>query len=268
MEVLLLGTGAAEGIPAFYSGSRVSDYARKHGGRDVRTRSGALIDGGLKIDLPPDTLMQMHREGLDARDWSALLFTHADEDHFAVNEMQYAMHPFSDMDYVGFTIYGNDRICEALNQQYPGWPMELVQTKSFEPFNHAEYTITPISARHNDVEDCQNHVVERNGKALLYATDTGIWHDETWEFLTRFKLDGLVIECTLGFSDDGYAGHLSLSECLFVVDRLRMDGILRPDAKVVSTHHSHNGDATYGELVDALAPHGVEAGFDGMRFEV
>ena len=268
MEILLLGTAAAEGIPALYSNSRVSQHARKHGGREIRTRSGALIDGELKIDLPPDTLMQLQRESLDAQDWTALLFTHGDDDHFAANELQYCLHPFSQMEYLGFTIYGNDRICAKINKLYPGWPIDLVQINAFETFRHGAYTITPIEARHNMKEQCQNHIVEHGGKRLLYATDTGIWRDSTWEFLADFKLDLLVIECTEGLLPDEYEGHLSADEVLYVVDRLRNARILKPCARVVTTHHSHNGNATYEELKTFLEPHGIEAGFDGMRIEI
>lgn len=268
MELLLLGTGAAEGIPAFYSNSRVSQYARKHGGKEIRTRSGAIVDGSLKIDLPPDTLMQMQREGLDAQDWSALLFTHGDDDHFAVRELQYAVHPFSQMDHIAFTIYGNDKICSEIRANYPKWPIELHETKSFESFSHADFKITPIEARHNHIEDCQNHIIERGGKTMLYATDTGVWHDKTWDFLSSYSLDLLAIECTEGFADEGYDGHLTLRECLFVVDRLRLNKILKPGARVVTTHHSHNGDGTFEELRNALEPHGIEAGYDGYRIEI
>ena len=268
MEVLLLGTAAAEGIPAFYSDSRVSLYAREHGGRDVRTRSGALVDGALKIDLPPDTLMQMHREKLDARDWSALLFTHGDDDHFAPRELQYCLFPFCEMEYVGFQIYGNDKVTDRIAFLYPDWPIEVIQTKSFESFRHADFTITPIAANHNAKEDSQNHLIQRAGQTLLYATDTGIWRDSTWEFLADFKLDLLVIECTEGLLPDEYEGHLSADEVLYVVDRLRNARILKPCARVVTTHHSHNGNATYEELKTFLEPHGIEAGFDGMRIEI
>lgn len=268
MEILLLGTAAAEGIPALYSDTRVSDYARKHGGRDVRTRSGALIDGELKIDLPPDTLVHLQRERLDARDWTALLFTHGDDDHFAVCELQYFFYPFSQMEYLGFTIFGNDRVCAKIQSEYTGWPIEMVETRAFEPFNHGEYTITPIEARHNKKEQCLNHMVERGGKRLLYATDTGIWKDDTWEFLADYKLDLLVIECTEGLLPDEYEGHLSCDEVMYVVDRLRQARILRSDGRIVTTHHSHNGEATYDELRAYLEPHGIEAGYDGMRVEV
>src|SRR5688572_27504452 len=111
MKVRLLGTGAAEGVPAFYSNTRVSDFARKHGGREIRSRAGALLDNHIKIDLGPDTLFQINRDRLDARAWSALFFTHSHEDHFAIEELQYGLYPFSEESALTFTVFGNATVC-------------------------------------------------------------------------------------------------------------------------------------------------------------
>lgn len=265
MKIRLLGTAAAEGVPAFYSGSRVSEYARLHGGREVRTRCAALIDGHIKIDLPPDTLMQLHRDALDARSWSLLLFTHSHDDHFAISELQYGLFPFNEMERMDFPIYGNAEICRRIAERYPEWPMEVVRTHSFEPFHHLEYTITPIAANHKDDEDAQNHLIELGGQCLLYATDTGVWHEPTFDFLAGKRIDMLAIECTEGFRGTAYSGHLDVIECLHVVDRLRKQGTLHDASQVVTTHHSHNGDATYSELVDALKEQGIIAGYDGLE---
>ncbi|MBI3721148.1 MAG: hypothetical protein HY248_01220, partial [Fimbriimonas ginsengisoli] len=171
-------------------------------------------------------------------------------------------------EYLCFTLYGNDRVCDRIRSTYPDWPIECVQTRSFEAFQHAEFVVTPIEANHNRKEDCQNHIIQRAGKALLYATDTGVWRAPTWNFLKDFRLDALVIECTEGLCATGFDGHLDLFECAEVVARLRAQGSLNPKARVVTTHHSHLGNATHGELTKALAPHGIEPGFDGMVFEL
>lgn len=268
MTIRLLGTGAAEGIPAFYSNSRVSCYARKHGGKDVRTRCGALIDGTIKIDLPPDTLLHLHRDHLDATDWTALIFTHSDDDHFCPTELQYCLYPFNEMDFLGFTIYGNDCICPRLHEMYPSWPMDIVQTRSFHPVKHQEYTITPVHANHKLDEDAHNLIIERNGKRLLYATDTGVWFDDTWNFLKGLRLDLLVIECTEGLRCTDYEGHLDIEALLDVLGRLHKQGTLDSQSKVYTTHHSHNGDATHEELEQALNPHGVLVGYDGLDIRV
>lgn len=268
MIIKLLGTGAADGIPALFSETEVSKHARAHGGKDVRSRSAAIIDGHLKIDLPPDTLLQLSREKLDARDWSAILFTHSHEDHLAVAELQYALYPFNDYDYPGFTVYGNATVAEIINNRYPDWPMDIVTIKSFECFRHGEYSITPIRANHKQDEDCHNFIIDDGKSSMLYATDTGVWHEPTWEFLSDFRFDGLVIECTEGIHRTTYYGHLDVAECINVIERLRRIGALKENSKAVTTHHSHLGGVTHAQLEATLNPHNIIVGYDGLEFEI
>jgi phosphoribosyl 1,2-cyclic phosphate phosphodiesterase len=269
MEIQLLGTGASDGIPAFFAESRVTDYARLHRGKDVRMRSAALIDGHLKIDFGPDTYNQIEAFDLHANEWSAILFTHADADHFSVKELQYSMFPFSDAMHSTFAIYANETICERLRYHYPEWPIEFHETVSFQPFEHAGYQITPIKANHSSGEDCHNLIIDDGHSKFLYATDTGIWPEKTWEFLSGIiGIQCLVIECTNGKNHSNYHGHLNLEECLFVVERLRTMGTLSHDCRIVTTHHSHEGDMTHAELEVALALHRIEPGFDGITLQI
>ena len=268
MKVRLLGTGAAEGVPAFYSNTRVSNYARQHGGREIRSRAGALLDNHIKIDLGPDTLFQLNRDRLDARNWSALFFTHSHDDHFAIEELQYGLYPFSEEGAMPFTIFGNASVTAKLNEKYPDWPIDIQTTKSFEPNQWGEYTVTPIAARHIEDEDAHNLIFQEGGKSFLYATDTGYWLEPTWEFLKNVQLDCLVMECNSGRVDSEYTGHHTLKTFLAAIERLRKENILKKDSQVVSTHHSHNGDMTYAEIVEALAPHQIVAGYDGLEIEI
>jgi phosphoribosyl 1,2-cyclic phosphate phosphodiesterase len=268
MKIRLLGTGGADGIPGLFSNDEVSRYARDNGGKDVRSRAAAVIDGVLKIDLPPETAMQVVRDGVDPRDWTALVFTHSHEDHCAVSEIQYALYPFVSADNLPFSIFANSAVIAMIRERYPEWPMELIETRSFETFRHGPFTITPVKANHIEDEDCHNLIVERDGKRLLYATDTGIWTEKTFEYLNSVKLDALIIECTDGFCPSGYHGHLDVKACLKVVGMLRDSGTLGPHSRIVTTHHSHSGGARHCDLERALAPFDVVPGFDGMVLEI
>ncbi len=263
MTIRLLGTGAADGIPGFYGSDRVSQYARAHGGKNMRTRSAALVDGILKIDLPPDTLVQLHRNGLDARDWTALLFTHSHEDHFTVSEIQYALYPFTELEQLPFQIFGNATVAAIIADRYPDWPIDFQEFKAFRTRKHAGYLITPVPAHHQPNEACFNLLIEQD-RTLLYATDTGIWDEPTFEFLSEKRLDCLVIECTEGFRDSDYDGHLNLASLTQVLERLRTLGTVHQGTIVVTTHHAHTGKATHEELELALTPLGAQPGFDGM----
>lgn len=265
MTIRLLGTGAADGVPALFGDDPVSRYARVARGRELRTRASALVDGHLKIDLPPETTSQVVRHGLDAREWSAILFTHSHEDHLAVSELQYALHPFTEMEILLATVYGNRTVLAKIRARYPAWPMELCETRAFEPRDLGEYLVTPLPANHSENEECHTLLIERGGVRLLYATDTGVPPEAWFAFLAERRLDGLVLECTDGFLNTPYTGHLDVDDMLRVVERLRAQGTLDDRSQVATTHHAAAGGATYAALHERLAPHGVTAGYDGLE---
>ena len=268
MKVLLMGTGGADGIPALYGHDRVSKYARAKGGRDLRTRSAALVDSALKLDLGPDTLSQVHRFGIDPTEWSAVFFTHSDEDHLCLSEIQYGMFPFVESEKLEYTIYGNDIVCQLIRYRYPEWPIDLIELKKNEPVVHEAYHVTPIQATHKGDEECHNFIIERDGRRFLYATDTGFYKEEVFGILAGREIHALVIECSDGFLKTPYIGHMDIEQCISVVGRLRDSNAISHDAQVFTTHHAAGGNATHDELTEAFAPYDIVPGFDGLSFEV
>lgn len=268
MVFQMLGSGAADGIPGYWSDDPVCRHARQHGGKNVRTRSSGLLDGVLKIDLPPDTLAQVHRERIDPRSWQAIFFTHSHDDHFAPHELQYFVRPFNEGERFPIAVFGNAAICAKIAAVFTEAPIELVKTCSFKQFRFSAYEVTPIKAYHKLDEDSHNLIFAKDGRRFLYATDTGYWQEETWEFLSGMLLDAVVIECTEGYKRTEYYGHMDINDCLRAVERMRSIDAVREGARIVTTHHSHMGGATHEDLERELLPHGIEPGFDGMQFEV
>jgi len=268
MQVRLLGTGGSDGIPAFYGNDRVSAHARKVRGKEMRTRSAALVDGTLKIDLGPDTLCQLNAYGLEARDWTAAFFTHSDGDHLCLSELQYGLFPFVECEDLEFTIYANETVCGLINERYPKWPIDLVRTYKNQTYLHEGYEITPVEATHTVGEECHNLIFAKDGVSFLYGTDTGVYSEATFEVLAGRQLDALVIECSDGKYKTPYVGHMDLAQCVEVVGRLRSSGALRPGAQVVTTHHTAGGDLTHAELEEILRPYDIVPGFDGMVIEI
>ena len=54
MKIKFLGTAAAEGIPALFCDCAVCQNARKVGGKEIKTRSQAIVDDKILIDFPAD----------------------------------------------------------------------------------------------------------------------------------------------------------------------------------------------------------------------
>lgn len=57
MKLQYLGTAAAEGIPAIFCECENCKRSRVLGGKNIRTRSQALVDDTLLIDFNADTYM-------------------------------------------------------------------------------------------------------------------------------------------------------------------------------------------------------------------
>lgn len=269
MRILITGSGAADGVPGFFADSNVSRYARKNGGKDVRTRSGALIDGVLKIDFGPDTFAQCQALGLDPCEWKYIVYTHSHDDHYSPKELQYAFPPFVGEHYVTPRVYGNQVILSGIESAFAeGVKLDRILIQSFCSVEIGEYKVTPIRAYHKLDEDSLNLIIQRNGKSFLYAADTGVYQEQTWKFLEGWKFDGAVIECTDGFNPRDYWGHLSCAELIDLVGRLRGMGCFGDKTVICTTHHSHTGLATHAELEACLNPHGIHIGFDGKLFEI
>ncbi len=271
MTIQILGTAAAEGIPALGCNCEVCRTARERGGKNIRSRSGALIDNLFKIDFGPDTLYHIHRERLNPTDWRFLVFTHSHHDHCASEEMQYLLPGFAPPETArNLRIFGNAAVKAKVESvvAYTGWRLECMLIRPFERYRLGEYTLIPIRATHmTEVpdEEALNLIIERDGQRLLYACDTGWYPDPTWEFLLGVELDLLILECSSGFLRSDYSGHLDFDGCIEVVNTLRKMGTLRPDSQVVLTHFSHNGGALHEELEARADPHGMLIGWDGMR---
>lgn len=269
MRITFTGTGAANGIPGYFQSDRVSEHARRHKGKDVRYRAGAAIDGVLKIDWGPDTFACCDRLGLRASEWTHVFFTHSHDDHYAPREFQYLFPPFLPLEHTKPLIYGNAAIVDGFIGQFDhSKELERFLMRSFVSIDVEDYRVTPLRAYHKLDEDSLNLIFECDGRSILYGTDTGIYQEETWEFLTGRKLDCVILDCTDGMVPSEYWGHLSCEQVLIVADRMRAIGAVHERTIFCSTHHGSGGDATHEELERFFAPHGVVVGYDGLTLEV
>lgn len=268
MKVLILGTGGADGIPALYGSTRVDQIARSQKGKEVRSRSAAIVDDHLKIDLGPDTWNQCVQNSINPNDWSSLFITHSDDDHLTLSEIQYALFPFVSHEKLEFTIYCSQQVKTLIQSRYPKWPIDIVALQAFSPVRLLKYEVTPIRATHKPDEECFNYIFHDGQKSFLYGTDTGIYCEETFEYLAGKRIDAMVLECSDGHHKTPYLGHMDLVQCLHVVERLRASNAVAENAQIFTTHHTSKGDASHSELEEILAPYRMQPAFDGMLMEI
>lgn len=274
MRIRYLGTAAAEGWPALFCNCPYCREARKLGGRNIRTRSQAIIDDTLLIDFPPDTYLHVLRDGLDLRAVRHLLITHTHADHLflfdiACRGLWYA----NDVEGV-LTVYGNDRLREKYSVFAAGEDdgkqiKDRVRCVEIPPFAAQEiggYRVTPLLALHDRKERCYLYLIEREGRALLYGNDTGIFPEETWRFLSGKRLDLVSLDCTALGHKEG-TNHMGVEDVLIVKQRMLDLRMADEGTRFVVTHFSHNGKMLHEEIVERVKPERIIVAYDGLEVE-
>lgn len=267
MRVRLMGTAAAEGWPAVWCGCDACSRARAAGGKNVRTRSGALIDDDLKIDLPPDTYMQALRDGIELSKVRSLFITHTHADHYYLNELAMAFAPFAH-ERPPLQIFGDRWAIEGILEAFPNWPQpENLQV--VEPYQMVDVEgteILPLRAAHFPGRGGLNFIVRRGGKTLLYGMDSGWFPDDSWEAQQAFRFDIVILDCTHGPIPAG-AYHGGIDSVIATKERMLKDGTATDETIFVANHFSHNGGLLHEELEEQLSPHGILVAYDGLVLE-
>ena len=80
MKIVYLGTAAYEGVPVPYCKCRVCRESFRLGGRALRSRSQALVDGELLLDYNADTVCHSLRYRIDWEKIGDCLITHSHSD--------------------------------------------------------------------------------------------------------------------------------------------------------------------------------------------
>ncbi|MBE3576288.1 MAG: carbon-phosphorus lyase [Limnochordales bacterium] len=229
MEILFLGTAAAEGWPAVFCRCEACCRARAAGHENIRTRASLLIDGRFKFDLGPDTYHQALVHGVDLGLVRYVFITHSHSDHFYPAELEMRRPPFAhpapgEEHDPGLDVYGNEMVVrkalelkvaedageagpaddglesvsepEAQPEPRQGALVRVHRVKAFRPFRAGDAELVPLRADHKPDEEALFYLFRRGGKTLLYGLDTGYFPEETWAWLEgesgrRWVGDGL-----------------------------------------------------------------------------
>ena len=273
MRLTILGSAAAEAVPALWCECDVCATALKRGGKDIRRRSCYLIDDDTMVDFGPDAFWQTMQFNINLPALQRLIFTHPHIDHLNPVELGWRRRGYSKVT-KPLTVIGpptvfltimaqvanNGTACDLADLQ-----LRRVDVSHGREITDGDMTILPIAAHHAPGKSPLIYVLRRGGKSLLIANDTGWLTDESWEVLRGQSLDAAVIECTssLIFPDQRNY-HMGANTTVAFRDQLRDIGCLKPDAIVVTNHFSHNGNSLHHALEAFFTPKGIAVAYDGM----
>ena len=267
MYITYQGTAAAEGVPAIFCDCEHCRYARAAGGKEIRMRSGALIDGKLKLDFGPDAYAQSLRFNQSYVPVNHVLITHSHEDHFSPDELSRIAPPYSHRK-EPLHVYGDARVGEKIAPYLKEGLLVFTQLTPFVTYEIDEYLVTPLKAVHaiNSGEEPLFYLIERGGRRLLYAHDTDLFTEDDFEFLRGKRMDLISMDCTNGVLDLKYIGHMGINKNLALREKLIGIGAADGNTTFVANHFSHNGLVPHEEMEKRLA--GFTVSYDGMTLRV
>ena len=204
---------------------------------------------------------------------TAVLITHTHTDHYAVWDLMTRLPHYANLDgSPPLMIVGNEKCGELLQAELikkhepdGGGRLMFQRAKPFIPLRIGGHTVTAVRANHKPSEEALNFVVEKGGKKLLYAHDTGEFLPETLEFLSGMGLDFVSMDLTSGLHDTG-DHHMGLPNCRRMRDMLIQSGAARPGAVFALSHVSHNSHVSHAQLEKAAE--GFLVAHDGMEITI
>lgn len=268
MRITYLGTAAAEGFPAVFCNCEYCRQARKTGGKNIRTRSQALVNDNLLIDFPADTYSHFLRNEIEGDKLRYLLVTHSHTDHFYPYDLEmrqgcYA-HNMRAQTLEMFCGEGVKRRFLEMGRKTENIVLNLINP--YEKIEFGEYTVYPLPAKHYDGDGALFYIIQAD-KTVLYAHDTGYFYEEVFDFIEEkeFKFDLVSYDCTnvdIHISDDGT--HMGIENIVRVDERLANIGATHENTVKVINHFSHNACPLHDVLENRVKDLGYLVSYDGM----
>ena len=301
MKLTFLGTSAGENYPAIWCHCPNCDYARAHGGKNIRQNSCTLLDDDIMLDLSNHAFQSSLLFGVDLTRMRALLFTHMHHDHvyshhiiwrtLPINAAHERMQPVESPDidevkhWMGsritplphLDIYGHSSVYDDICLNYRYRP-ELEQDEynlTFHPLvggqsverPDLDLRFTAVESRHGKPGQTLNYIIERGGKTLLYALDCGSHSDESLRIIAAHRYDCVVIEGTFGLMTEEYPSHQNLAKNLRFMEFLDSHGLWKGERRFIITHMSPHWTPPHDEYARIVAPYGMTVAYDGLCVE-
>ncbi len=284
MKITFLGTAAANAFPEAFCQCPNCVEARRLGGRSLRKRSAALINADLLIDLGPDIMTAAQWHGCSLLNVQYCLQTHPHADHMDLSHLLSRSREYGTLGTPCLHFYASretiQKAAETFIRDLEGYSLLSPEAETrlnlkihpVEPFQTVAlggYRVTPFPANHAPGAGALLYAIEAGGKCVFYGTDTAYLTEATWQaFRARhMRFEVVILDHTYGPGQPG-GDHLSASQVIECLTRMRAEGSLSPAGRLVATHIAHEGNPAYPELVAFAQRHGYEVAYDGLVLEV
>ena len=290
MRLTFLGTSAGESYPAIWCDCENCTYARKHGGRNLRMNTGSMIDDDVLLDMNSCGFYTAARLGLSLTGVTKLLVTHPHPDHLTVEPLAWRHEAEGTLTargedrlrYVGprftplpeMTVYGNAAVRKVLVGEHPelfrpDMAMRFEQIFDGQRVDAGDLAFTPVRAVHGpEWGFAHSFIIERGGRTLLYALDTGGYEEDMLDILYAHRYDAVVMEGTFGLGLRKDPNHQHHASNVAFRDALQARGCIAADTPFYLTHMSPHWTPPYDIYAPMMEKEGFIVAWDGLQVEI
>jgi phosphoribosyl 1,2-cyclic phosphate phosphodiesterase len=274
MQLMFLGTAAANAYPEAFRRCVNCEQARALSGPSLRKRSAALVNDDLLIDLGPDIHTAAALHGRPLTNIRFCLQTHAHADHIDPSHLLLRSPAYGVVGAPWLQLYASPatggRLAEALARDLaPGslfdpaaqeqLNLDVHPVAPLAPFAVGPYIVLAIPANHDPSVEPLLYVIQAGGRCIFYGTDTPALPESVWQAFHahRLRFDVVVLDHP---GDD----HLGARDVAAYAARLRTEGLLAEGGRVLATHIAHDANPPHPELAAYAAAHVYEIAYNGL----
>lgn len=287
----LLGTGAADYKDIKKCKNKNCKEAVKLGGRNIRSASSLFIYPNCIIDFSAEAPKQIQRFNIEPECIRYILITHPHFDHFHPHSIVKIAKEKAKREYLH--IYGNSWVVKLLKMEKKG-ETNRTRAQLFKPLKEyrvGKLTVMPIKANHStDPNECLpaemrypidednfkkskegvwtalNYIIGIKDKVILYAVDTGLPLEKTYQVYKKFKFDIVIYEAT--FQEREAQMHMNFPKIIRLKERMMKDKIISKRTCFIITHLSLHHTPVYSKIKDIFLKDGIVVSYDGMVIPV
>lgn len=244
----------------------------------------AIINDDLLIDLGPDIAGACVRFGLDLANVRRVLQTHAHGDHLlplhaTARAASWAAKNAAPMEWF-VNVHGIEMILAGNSKSLPKMSMVVDSDESaslrlttITPWQELElgpYRVLTIPANHASATEPMLFAIEREGRSLLWGSDTSVLPDDVWPSVAArgWRFDVVVFDHNDGFARDASETHMGSGAVLREFARMEAFGLVNNATRLYGTHLGHHSNTTHEVEAAQAQEMGYDIAFDGLLVDI
>ncbi len=254
--------------------------------------TGTMIDSDILLDMNSCGFYTAARLGVSLTGVTRLLVTHPHPDHLTIEPLAWRQEAAGAADAAAdaqramisprftrlpmLTVYGNRFAREALADAHPALfdgsaraQMRFQEIREGERVELDDLAFTPVRANHTPQRGfAHSYILERGGKTLLYALDTGGYDPDMLALILARRYDGVVMEGTFGLSRAPSGDHMNREKNAAFRNLLLERGCIGADTPFFLTHLCPHWTPPHDLYAPMMAKEGFTVAYDGMVAEI